>query len=299
MTLEDLDRISIDDNAVIDALTYLLWRAPSIAPLVDAAGGFGPKFPSCPAKHLTGSYCVTFRDFGPYAVQPFTDHPRAMSTDLYAVFFTYDYISKLGGAFAGAFNSVDQMLAHLILSQGPDTAYQSEVTMDTLLNYTQGQAAPGAPTFHDYHNNAGYWGPELARLAMSEGFIRNKKLLSVVDPLLTKRSLMITLYKLLLLEDNGRDVARRWNMPDLSGTVFPLAANADFPENYLRNMLKGENPMKPIVDGAVRRNSDAVWRFIAGAATYSPSVLGHPNYPRGFDPHYPPEFCSVSPLCHK
>jgi hypothetical protein len=240
-TMEDLLEIDEDENAVMDALTYMLWRAPAMKGMVNKVS-FGP-------MHEETPYKVWHSGFAPYSFEAPTTPPYSDFNDKLAVLFATKVAATLD-AFAVQINSlaVDQGIAKLTTSA--EAQFLSNDTYENLLWATVPALKRTAIPFGRYLPPDYGWGPKLAALMLE----RNSKFFTAVSLFPTERGRQVArlgLHKLKLLAPAMvPDVVKRWGAPDLQGTVFPLAAQDPWPPNYYVKLAGLENPLQSIVSRA-------------------------------------------------
>ncbi len=168
---------------------------------------------------------------------------------------------------------------------------------------TRSQSLAGSVAFHQYANNPGVWGPELAELMVSDGFI----ITVLARPLEAARhELLVMRYKLQRLSPDALPrVLARWRAPELGKTVFPLATRDPWPPNYLYELYKEKKrPMQSLIQRAMnvattvkvgkhcrvlRRKCDPVYGELHGEAVWDMLIdkagplglLANPQYPPG------------------
>lgn len=306
MSVSDLAKIGDDENAVMDALTYLMWRAPSMQDVVRVAP-VGQKLQADNINYKT--YSVPYADGGPFGIQPTTDPELAALTDKLAVLFTCEFINSVGGVFANAINP--EALSNLLgKTANSDAAYRlSNAVYLGLLLQTKADPRPGAQTFFQAKLMLPPRGPALAEFLTSDAFIQ---VVLARPPELARRELCVDRYKLKRLGAGSLEsVDKRWSAPDLKGSVFPLAVQDPWPPNYFAKLYADRvKPMAPLVGLAMNAvtsvdvgkrchmhalahkcnnntmvdvRGDAVWQVLVQKAAPL-GLLGHPNYPDGVNP---------------
>jgi hypothetical protein len=279
MSLDSLVNVGDDDGAVMEALTYLLWRTPVLKTVVDVA--YPPpspppddsgsvirsnmqrvtifRSPTCcefseQARGVRG-YNVSY-NVRPFDVQQPTDATSVEVLNRLCVLFVCQYLQNSGdGAFNGAFNI--PYLASSLKSLVRTTAGVQVST--TVYDFLLSQTVVGDPSNHvvfsEYLRDPQYWGSQLAALAVSQPFI---DVTTIQDPLAARRKLDLMLYKIKRMGTTQDSVLKRWMAPDLKGTQFALAATDPWPVNYFEKLETGGTPpMKPILDRALKQQTSA------------------------------------------
>ena len=91
--------------------------------------------------------------------------------DKLAILFAREIVNAAGGAYKNAVNAeaLDEKLRETTQSQA--AINESNGVYNALMMATRSQSLAGSVAFHQYANNPGVWGPELAELMVSDGFI--------------------------------------------------------------------------------------------------------------------------------
>jgi hypothetical protein len=240
-TLEDLLEIDEDENAVMDALTYMLWRAPSMKGMVNKVS-FGP-------MHEETLYKVWYTGVAPYSFEAPTTPPYSDFNDKLAVLFATKVAMTID-AFAGQINpaAVNQGIAQLTASA--EARFLSNDTYENLLWATVPAFKRNAIPFGRYLPPDYGWGAKLAAL-MLEPKSNFFTTISLYPRERGRQVARLGLHKLKLLAPAlVAGVVKRWGAPDLQGSVFPLAAQDAWPPNYYVKLASLTNPLQSIVSRA-------------------------------------------------